>query len=179
MAMLKSLAKSTVQELASDADERILCDVMRQIIWQADIDAHAVRLTVNNGVVQFYGTVETCTEKVEAENAAKAVFGVVSVINDLAVAPHRLHEDSEIARDIDSSLRICTTVLEQAPEISVSQGTVVLDGRCRWEFQKLCAERIALSTIGVKRVVNLMKVGSATARLVPALPTLELAARAG
>lgn len=156
--MLLSMTKPIVREVNPDADERILCDVMRQITWQADIDARDLRLSVENGVVQLFGSVETCMEKAEAENAAKAVYGVSTVINDLEIVARRFHDDAEIAREIDSALCACSTVLEQPIRVSVNGGVAVLRGSCRWEFQKSCAERIALAAIGVKSVVNLIAI---------------------
>lgn len=148
------MTKPIVHELSPDDDERILCDVMRQIIWQADISAEDLRLSVGNGIVRLLGSVETCVERIEAENAARAVYGVGAVMNDLAITPRHHHDDEEIAREIEYAFLARNSVLEQPVEVRVSDGIAVLRGSCRWQFQKSCAERVALSTIGVRRVVN-------------------------
>ncbi|MBS1822895.1 MAG: BON domain-containing protein [Acidobacteria bacterium] len=164
---------SLSHRVASDPDERILCDTMRQIVWQFDIDAHKLRVAVRNGCVRLLGKVETCLEKTEAGNAARAVFGVTEVINDLEVAPNHFRDDRDLMLDIVAALGNSTGVLEEMPQVSVHDGVAVLSGRSRWEFQRFCAERTALSIAGVKRVVNLISVDTVAetqpANRVPAL----------
>lgn len=150
-------------QLPATNDERILCDLMRQMTWQTDIDASHIRAEVSNGVVHLRGTVQTCMEIVEAEHAAQAVYGVTRVINHLEVHAEHRHTDKEIARDLAIALRNTSTVLDQIPTVTVNDGVVVLTGVCRWQFQRLCAERTALSIIGVRSVVNLIAVGSCAA----------------
>lgn len=160
------MTTSLLQWFENTPDERILCDVMRQILWQSDIDSRRIRLQVGEGVVHLRGRVETCMDKVETEKAAKAVYGVTAVVNELEVSPGRVHADGEIAHDIVSALRNTTVVLEEMPAVAVNDGVAVLHGRCRWNFQKNCAERTALAIAGVKRVVNRIEIDPA--------PTLHL-----
>ena len=146
-------------QLPNTNDGRILCDLMRQITWQSDIDASHIRVEVSDGIVHLRGTVQTCMEIVEAEHAAQAVYGVRSVVNHLEVLANHHHTDKEIARDLAIALRNTSTVLDQLPAVTVTDGVVVLTGVCRWQFQRLCAERTALSIIGVRSVVNLIAIG--------------------
>lgn len=152
------MTTSSLQEFERTSDERILCDVMRQIVWQSDIDSRRIRVQVGEGVVHLHGRVETCMDRVEAEKAANAVYGVTAAINELEVSPDRVHADAEIAHDIVEALRNTTCVLEEMPSVAVKDGAAILQGHCRWNFQKNCAERTALAIAGVKRVVNLINI---------------------
>ncbi|MDE1177392.1 MAG: BON domain-containing protein [Edaphobacter sp.] len=144
----------TPLQFPDTADERILCDLMRQITWQSDIDARHIRVEVRDGIVYLRGSVQTCIEVVEADHAAQAVYGVNRVVNHLEVLADRHRADHEIARELAAALRNTTSVLDHLPTHTVVDGVVTLHGVCRWEFQRLCAERTALSIIGVQSVVN-------------------------
>jgi len=170
------MTTSSIREFASTPDERILGEVMRQIIWQSDIDSRRIRLQVGQGVVHLRGTVETCMDKVETEKAAKAVYGVTAVVNELEVSPDRTHADGEIVQDIVSALRNATSVLEEMPGVAVKDGVAILDGRCRWNFQKNCAERTALAIAGVKRVINLINIDPAPLAQPSYIPSVMAAA---
>jgi osmotically-inducible protein OsmY len=146
-------------------DERIHDDVCRQITWQSDIQSEEIRVEVKDSKVILSGGVETCLERVEAENAAKAVFGIAGVTNNIVVAPKRPRSDSEIADDIVAALRTSMSVVEELPDVLVRDGVAILTGRSRWEFQRLGAERLALAIVGVKKVDNLMVVEQATDNL--------------
>jgi len=148
---------TTLLQCPDTADERILCDLMRQITWQSDIDARRIRIEVANGVVYLRGSVQTCIEVIEAEHAAQAVYGVTSVVNQLEVHTDRQHSDKDILRDLTIALRNTSSVLDQLPTASVHDGVATLQGICRWEFQRLCAERTALSIIGIRNVVNFIE----------------------
>ncbi len=169
---------TTLLQLPATNDERILCDLMRQITWQSDIDASRIRVEVNDGIVHLRGTVQTCMEIVEAEHAAQAVYGVNRVINHLEVHAEHHHTDKEIARDLAIALRNTSTVLDQLPTVTVTDGVVILTGVCRWQFQRLCAERTALSIIGVRSVVNLISVASGVMPAQPVLTGLHLVSKA-
>ncbi|WP_260704957.1 BON domain-containing protein [Edaphobacter flagellatus] len=155
----------TLLEFAKKSDERILCDIMRQMNWQSDIDASNIRVEVRKGVITLRGAVETCVEKIEAENAVKAVYGATAIINHLEVSPSHVPTDSEIVNDIIAALHNTTSILDRMPQVTVRDGIAIFHGSCRWDFQRLCAERTALSTKGVKAVVNLITVDPAPSPL--------------
>ena len=139
-------------------DERIHDDVCRQIMWEADIQSKEIKVEVKNSAVLLSGSVETCLEKLEAEKAAKAVFGVASVTNNIEVEPKQARSDGEIAKAVVASLRAIQCVLEEVPRVSVRNGEVMLEGIVRWNFQRECAERAAEGVVGVKRVEDFIEV---------------------
>jgi osmotically-inducible protein OsmY len=51
----------------------------------ADLDAHSIRISTNDGKVQLQGSVRSLAERRIAQHAAEAAPGVTTVENDLAV----------------------------------------------------------------------------------------------
>lgn len=139
-------------------DNRIHDDVCLQFMWQTDIESQEIDVEVDNSVVFLSGHVETCLDRLEAEKAAKAVYGVTSVINNIELDLKHPRTDCEIADDLVASLRMVACGLEELPTVSVEAGVAVLKGRVRWNFQRASAEKAADAVVGVRRVVNLIEV---------------------
>jgi osmotically-inducible protein OsmY len=51
-----------------------------------------------------------------------------------------------------------TSVLEELPAVSVSDGVVTLRGTLRWHFQRAGAEKVADAVVGTRQVRNLIEV---------------------
>src|SRR5882762_8656940 len=69
--------------MRSDID--IKRDVEAELRWNPDIDATDIAVAVKNGVVTLTGFVPSYGQKMEAEQTAKRVAGVVAVANDIEV----------------------------------------------------------------------------------------------
>jgi osmotically-inducible protein OsmY len=143
---------------AMTQEERIGEDVCRQLQWQTDIQSKEIDVAVAGSEVTLSGRVETCLEKMEAENAAKAVHGVWSVVNNIDVKSRCARTDREIEDDINASLRQLSYVLEDLPRVSVVGGVVTLRGKVRWNFQRESASHAADAVAGVKQVRNMIEV---------------------
>ncbi len=139
-------------------DVRIHDDVCRQLMWQTDIQSNEIVVAVKNSAVVLSGRVETCLESREAESAAKAAYGVSSVINNIRIEPKRARSDKEIADQVTASMKRIICVLEEIPAVTVLEGVVTLRGEVRWNFQRDSAECAAEAVIGVLRVRNLIAV---------------------
>jgi osmotically-inducible protein OsmY len=67
-------------------------DVQRRIVTalhhHADLDAHQIRVAVEDNAVQLTGTVRTWTERDAAERAAGSAPGIRSVDNQIVVVPY-------------------------------------------------------------------------------------------
>jgi osmotically-inducible protein OsmY len=139
-------------------DERIREDILRQLMWQTDIQSREIEVDVKDAVVTLKGYVETRLEKREAENAARAVYGVNSITNNIQVEPKCVRTDREIAADVASALHTLSSVLEELPLVSVNDGVVTLKGKLRWSFQRSSAERAADAVVGARQVRNLIEI---------------------
>src|SRR6201987_193938 len=105
--------KTLFDPVYESQDDRIYDDVRRQIMWQTDIQSPEIMVEVRNSAVILSGSVETCLERMEAENAARAVYGVSSVINQIQVEAKCARADPEIADDVIAGLEMISFVLEQ------------------------------------------------------------------
>ena len=94
--MTTTLAKSDAQ--LRDA-------VMSELEWDPEFDASEIGVTAQAGAVTLSGFVDTYTGKLAAERAAKRVFGVRAVANDIQVKMKLERSDPDIAKDAVASLR--------------------------------------------------------------------------
>ena len=135
-------------------------DVIDELVWEPSIDAAAIGVAAEDGVVTLTGHVPSYAEKWTAEYAAKRVAGVRAVANEIAVrlpgASKR--SDSDIARAALHALAWDVWVPEERVSVTVSDGWVKLDGTVDTKHQKLAAERAVRTLTGVKSVTNLIQV---------------------
>ena len=139
-------------------DERSREDVVHQLDWQPDIHSQDVSVKVSNGNVTLTGFVPAYLEKLAAEKAAKSVYGVVSVANDIEVKLNFIRTDPEIARAVVAALRLHASVPAEKIRVTVSDGFVTLEGTVDWHYEMENAEIAAHSVAGVRGIVNMMKV---------------------
>ena len=74
--------------------------VLEELEFEPSLDAAAIGVAVENGVVTLTGHVPGYADRISAEHAAKRVTGVRAVANDLTVelGPGAIRDDTEIAR---------------------------------------------------------------------------------
>jgi hypothetical protein len=66
-------------------DTDLTADVDDQLFWDPKLDNSAIAVSAHKGNITLRGTVGSFPEKREATKAAKRVFGVTSVDNELKV----------------------------------------------------------------------------------------------
>jgi len=130
--------------------------VLAALEWEPGVDAAHIGVTVDAGVVTLRGTVTTYQEKFTAERAARHVFGVRAVANDLEVMPTELtgRSDAAIAKAIANTLDWDSAVPFHAVKTTVRDGWVTLTGDVSWQFQREAAEAAIRHMYGVKGVIN-------------------------
>jgi osmotically-inducible protein OsmY len=101
---------TTINSFMKTQDQRIQDDVMRQIAWQPEVVSKDISVKALDANVTLTGFVHGYLEKVAAERAAKAVFGVVSVANDIEVKPASVRTDPETSWRMQRSRRIRSRV---------------------------------------------------------------------
>lgn len=107
-----------------------------QIDWEPAITSRDISTAARDGVVTLTGFVHNYYEKVAAECAAKSVYGVRGVANDIEVRPG-VRTDPEIASDVVH---------------------VTLDGNVEWNYQRTEVAAGAHRLGGVRDVVNKIRV---------------------
>jgi osmotically-inducible protein OsmY len=117
-------------------------------------------VAVHEGVVALSGFVENYSVKYHAEQAAKRVYGVKAVANDVEVNPAGAHErtDPEIAQAVVNALEQRTTVPHDRIKVTVRKGWVTLEGDVDWKYQSEVAEAVIRDLRGVTGVTNAVTV---------------------
>ena len=135
------------------APEALRDAVLEEIDADPLLDARAIGVAAEDGVVTLTGTVDTLLKKLAAAHAAKRVEGVRSVANDLHVRGTNERTDTDIAREAMHKLRnnVAIPVTVQAV---VSDGYITLDGMVTWMHQRAAAEAAVRYLPGVKGVSN-------------------------
>jgi len=143
--------------------EAIKRDVTNYLLWDERIDSSGIFVEVHGSEVLLTGTVATFPARMQAMLAAQLVSGVTHVNNRLQVA--RLDagaalEDSDLRREVESSLAWAKTLNPSHIRVSVYEGKVTLSGTVDSFGQRRNAEIITANTTGVLDVVNELMVKS-------------------
>ncbi len=123
----------------------------------------ALSVAVKHGVTQLTGTTDTLLEKSAAEEAAKSVRGVRSVVNELVV--HTVQRpDSVIGGDVRRSWGVLPCAQEDRLKVDVQRGTVTLRGAVDSQQRKRWVARSAAGVRGVVAVQDQILVRTPPAR---------------
>src|SRR5262245_24210187 len=139
-------------------DDDIRDSVLEELKWDPKIASPDVAVAVRDGVVTLTGFVPSYWEKDAAEKAAKRVYGVKAVANDLEVKLSSSRTDPEIARDIVQELQSHISIPASNIKATVRNGWVTLEGNVDWQYQKLLAESAVKKIRGVIGVTNNIEV---------------------
>ena len=140
------------------SDEAIREDVLLELKWDPKIKSTDIGVAVKDGVVTLSGFVSTFWELDAAEKAAKRVYGVRGVANDLEVKLFWQRTDPEIARDAVRALESHVSIPSDQIKVTVKSGKVSLEGTVDWEYQKELAQSAVKKLRGVAGVVNKIQV---------------------
>ena len=136
------------------SDTSIRDDVQFELKWDPKITSTDIGVATNDGVVALSGYVSSYWEKDAAEKAAKRVYGVRGVANDLQIRLTYSRTDPEIARDAVQALESHIGIPSEKIKATVKNGSVTLDGTVDWQYQKALAESAVEKLKGVIDVFN-------------------------
>lgn len=142
------------------SDNDIKRDVEDELRWDPDIDTSDIAVAVKNGVVTLTGFVKSYSEKLEAEQDAKRVAGVVGLANDVEVRLPNIDQrpDPDIARDAVTAIKTRLPLSAERIRLVVKNGWITLEGDLEWNYQRESAENAVRWIKGVKGVSNLIRV---------------------
>jgi osmotically-inducible protein OsmY len=140
------------------SDEEIRNSVILELKWDPKITSSDIGVAVKDGVVTLTGFVSSYWEKDAAEKAAKRVYGVRGIANDLEVKLGTTRTDPEIARDLIHELESHVSIPAKDIKVTVRNGWVTLEGRVDWQYQKILAETAAKKVRGVLGVTDQIEV---------------------
>jgi len=124
--------------------------VEEELFWEPRVDNAAIAVSTDDGDVTLRGTVGSFREKREAANAAKRVYGVTTVDNELKV---RLldgygRDDADLRGAVLQALMLDAAV-PSSIDASVKDGIVTLSGVAPFHYQRAEAEFVAGNVPGV------------------------------
>lgn len=141
-------------------DKELQRDVLDELAWEPSVNAASIGVAVKDGIVTLTGSVPSYAEKLAAEDAAKRVYGVKAVVNDLEVKlpGSSQRTDEDIAASAVAALKADILVPADKIKVTVSKGWVKLEGEVEWQFEREEAEKAIRNLPGVMGVSNLIAV---------------------
>lgn len=141
------------------SDAEIKKDVEEELKWDPDIDATDIGVSVKNSVVTLTGFVRSYMQRLQAEQDAKRLAGVLAVANDIEVRlpSGDARPDPEIARDAVAQLKYELPYSHEFIKVIVKSGWVTLEGEVEWNYQRERAESAVRRVKGVLGLSNLIK----------------------
>jgi osmotically-inducible protein OsmY len=161
------------KEADMKSDLGIKQDVSDELLWEPAVDAAAIGVEVDHGVVTLTGHVQSYTEKLAAEHAAERVAGVRGVVQKIEVRLPGTHADEDIAQAARSALEWHASLPSNRIEVLVENGWVTLSGEVDWPYQSELAARAVGTLRGVGGLINRLKIKE---RLVPTDVTQQIGA---
>jgi osmotically-inducible protein OsmY len=140
------------------SDQLVRDDVLYELKYDPGIASNDIALAVKDGVVTLSGYVSSFWEKNAAEKAAKRVYGVRAVANDLQIRLAWSRTDPEIARDAVHELESHISIPADRIKVTVKNGWVTLEGSVEWQYQKNLAESAVKKLKSVIGVTNNIEV---------------------
>ncbi len=137
-------------------DTELQRDVMTELKWEPTIRAAEIGVSVKDGVVTLTGNVDSYAKKWAAERAAKRVYGVKAVAEEIKVSlpdPWK-RTDEDIARSATNVLNWNVWVPSNRVKVMVQNGWITLTGDVDWSSEKEQAENAVRHLIGVVGVTN-------------------------
>lgn len=151
-------------------DAAIQRDVATTLARDVYLTGLPIAATVQNGVVTLMGEVATVYQQERAGDAARLVWNVTGVINDLTVTQggsmgtrqkSPMPTDAQVTAAVYDTLAADQRLAPSEVTVHVQQGEVTLHGVVPSYYQKHIAEQVAHDVVGVARVINELAVRTA------------------
>lgn len=142
------------------SDHLIQKEVMDELKWEPFLNSAEIGVAVRNGIVTLSGQVDSYYKKICAEEAAKKVFGVKAIAQDIqiGVSPAHVKADTEIAEAVLNALKWHSAVQDEKIKIKVDSGVVTLMGDVDSDFERTSARKAIEGLTGVKSITNFITV---------------------
>lgn len=143
-------------------DSEIQKNVMEELRCIPLIHANEIGVAVKNGIVTLSGIVDSYPKKIVIERSVKKVAGVKGIAEDIEVHLIDAHKksDSEIAQVVLDALHWHSAAPFERISILVEDGVVAIEGTVDWDYQRKHVSKVAENIIGVKGVINNLKIVS-------------------
>lgn len=140
------------------SNDELRFDVGEELFWEPRVDNEAIAVSTDDGDVTLRGTVGSFREKREAASAAKRVYGVTKVDNELSV---RLldgdrRDDADLRGAVLQALML-DSLVPSTIDATAKDGIVTLTGWAPYNYQRAEAEFVAGNVPGVIGVDDLVE----------------------
>jgi len=128
---------------------------------EPQIGSTEIGVAVQDGVVTLCGTIDTHRQRDFAGQAARQVYGVRAVVNDLRVVPTVIGtlSDMQIALEAVWALEAQNTVVPtKRLQMTVRDGWITVEGEVDTPDQREVAEAVLLCQPGVRGITDLIAV---------------------
>lgn len=140
------------------ADDEIAKRAVNTIAWNTSVPRDSVQIKVQSGWLTLSGKVDWQYQRAAAENAARALAGVVGVTNLIEITPRAAAAD--VKKRIEDALKRNAETEARGIKVDIFDGgRVTLVGRVNSWSERRAAERAAWSAPGVKAVDDRLTVG--------------------
>jgi osmotically-inducible protein OsmY len=145
----ESMAVTTALETDTQLRDR----VQAQLEYDPEVEDANIAVSVEDGVVTLAGFAHSYAAKLAAERAAKRLYGVRAVANDIEVRALYERTDPDIARDCLNAVGNRLSAPEKVT-VTVRDGFVILEGEVPWLHEKFSAESSVRYLRGVRGATN-------------------------
>lgn len=145
------------------SDIELQKDVMDELAWEPSVERANIAVTAKGGIVTLGGFVASYPQKMAAEKAARRVYGVRGIAEEIEVRfqnDPKTHDD-EIAKRVVDLFTWDAIIPRDTIMVKVEKGWMTLTGKVSWHFHKEAAQRVAGRIAGVKGITNLIEVKNA------------------
>jgi len=132
--------------------------ILDELEFLPNIDAAAIGVAIENGVVSLTGHVRTYAQKFAAERAVKSVKGVKAVAEEIKVVSNEdldISDEAIAVRCLDV-IRWNSAIPDERLQIKVQDGWVTLEGEVDWQYQKEAAQSAVRKLAGVVGINNML-----------------------
>ncbi len=136
------------------SDTQLRRDVEDELATEPSVDATAIGVAAEDGLVTLLGHVASYSEKLAAERCAARVLGVSAIVSELDIklpGSSRV-TDEDIARAAMSALAWNALIPRDRIKVEVGSGWITLEGDVDWHYQKAAAHDAVCHLRGVTGV---------------------------
>lgn len=142
--------------MTEPSDLKIQKDVLAELAFEPQVDAAAIGVAVEDGVVTLSGHVPALAQRTAAEAATRRVKGVRAIAQEIDVRlPDDLGPTDETIAARAADILSWNALPEASPiHLSVQDGWISLTGQVEWAYQRDEAERALRGLAGVRGIRN-------------------------
>ena len=143
-------------------DKQLQENILEELSFTPQVNSKNIGVSVRNGIITLTNAVSSWSEKIAINEAVKKICGVKGIANDLTIdlLSSNLRNDTDIAEAAVTQLKWSMLVPSSEIKVEVEKGMLTLTGTVNWDFQKRAAEERVEDIIGVKSVINQIKLKS-------------------